>query len=512
MGSEEIEGGSENVISPEEFSDIEKDERDMEKKRAGPFRFLQKKGREGSAYESPVAGAQGEGSSLTDLSLRLERFGGRVEILEEGRKETEARLSDISEKIGELRSSLIERDRTFSDISVKFERLQDIAQDLEPQKLTRELAKRQQELEQSKAQTESNTEKIDSILRKMKDMGEDLEKIRGFKDLVSVAEELDKKVKMVDSLKRDTERVAGKFETRLYEMNEALSRTRSNLEKVNSNEDALRELMRAQDELSLKVENLAKRDELGSSEKKFEKSFEELRFDMESHISELANALKNKEAKQASVADKESLKKMEGLANSLLEENKKLASRLENIEKKAGNIDKLESEISRISKLGGEKHGGAKLSEQIEAIQQKDREEANRRISELELRILELSKSVDHRIERRVTQESRNAREAISAPAVEEARIAEWPQPRRPAVADSRLKAQSPASSVSPGFSREGINAMIQDIYRNLDEGNITAARGQFIRLLSAYERTEDSNPFVLAKITDLHGKLKEFG
>ena len=50
----------------------------------------------------------------------------------------------------------------------------------------------------------------------------------------------------------------------------------------------------------------------------------------------------------------------------------------------------------------------------------------------------------------------------------------------------------------------------MKDVYYYLDAGKNEEARAAFIKLLSSYERQESSNPFILAKITELHRRIKQ--
>jgi len=80
------------------------------------------------------------------------------------------------------------------------------------------------------------------------------------------------------------------------------------------------------------------------------------------------------------------------------------------------------------------------------------------------------------------------------------------------AGASQARAAQAPSdSSFRPALvSTADLNNLVKDIYFYLESGKYEEARSGFIKLLASYERQESSNPFILAKITDLHKKIKQ--
>lgn len=513
----EGDSGGDNVITPEEFFDLEKQEKEVEKKKEGRLGFLggKKEDLEKSAdvfgaemRSSSSADAMGGSPGITDLSIRLERLGGRLEMLEDGRKATELRLSDFSEKIGELRSSLVERDRTLNEVSARFEKLLDATQDLEPQNISRSLQKNEQKLEQANAQIESNSEKVSHLMERMNDMHDAMEQISGMKDLVSVAEELNKKIQVVDSVKRDIERTAGKFETRLYDLTDTLNHSKAALDRVDANGEAIRELLRSVDELSLKTESLAKKDVLLSKEKSLDGKMSEMRFDLEAKIEKLAEIIGKFKSDSGLGVIAELQKEVRVVSEESAQYKKHLESRIEKLEKELKASKEKNKELKSHLKSGA-KAGG--LDKKTEANLKREFEMVNKRFADIDMKLLELSKSVDHRIERRVTQETRNTRDSMVQNTSLDGGRASFSRTRSMnfGSAGQMEKTKASESLVSP--SREEIHSLIKEVYSLLDAGNITAARSRFIRLLSTYESLEDSNPFVLAKITDIHGRLKEY-
>ncbi|MBN2094965.1 MAG: hypothetical protein JW727_02860 [Candidatus Aenigmarchaeota archaeon] len=511
MSGEESSGGSggdDNVISAEEFRDLESDEKKSESQKGGLFGMF-KKTPPPSASVPHVGGGDSEKDPLVEVSMKVERLSSRFEMLEEARKHTDERLFEMAEKIGELRSTVVERDRAFNDIASKFERISDITEGLEPDKIRKDLAKKDQQIEQVKAQVESDSEKIAVSLKKIKDMNDIIDQIKGFKDLVSVADELGKKIKIVEGLKAETEKTAGKFESRLYQFNESLSRLQGSITKVEANDETLKELLRTVDALSLRVEKALSKTDFDSSEKALDSKFSELRFDTESKLQKVLDAFKKVDEVTGEAAYKALNKKIDDFQRDYSQYKKDLEARLlkmpassKSSAQIAASPDGGYEEDIPDKKLGeGGVFGDTELMlvEKMKKMIEDNNEKHSQHMADLELRILELSKSVYHRIERRVVKESKTTRDAVRNLVASGSEESGFFSKRASIPVQAR-----------PDEPILDMSSLVKDIYFYLDSGNYSEAKAGFIKLLSIYERQESSNPFILAKITDLHKRIKQ--
>lgn len=451
----------ENIITPEEFGDIEKSEEEI-KEKSRRFKLFGRRSKE----KKPEAKDKSATESLTDLTLKVERLLGRVEILENNRTEVNEQVGNIDEKIGELRSSLIERDKTYSKLARDFDKISEIAKELEPEKILRNLEKKQVQIEKNDAKLESVEDRLSILSKKFKDLSDTTEQVKGLKDLVSVADELNKKIRIVDDLKNKTEKTAGKVETLFYELQENLNKVQVNLGKIETNEDMVKEMLRTVDKLSLKLEGTVPEQKLNESEKEFEEKLSELKFDTESKFKELVDAVKETNKKIRAI-DEKSLKDIlkKGFAEKLAESSKLY----EELNQK---IEKLE-------------------------IQKGSSENLDKRFSDLELKILELSKGVDNRIERRLGEKDKMKASFYRKPKEE------------PVQTQDRKQEVKTIKREREYTQTDSVNSLINYIETLISSGNFAEARNQFIRLLSKYEEQEESSPFLLEKITEFHNKLK---
>jgi len=442
----------ENIITPEEFHDIEKREKEKEEKKKKFGLFGRKKNEKKDL--SQLRSRDAEKEPLVDLTLKLERLLGRVEILENNRSEVNERITNLSERIGELRSSLVELDKNYSELMGKFGTISDIARELKPEKILKNLEKKEAEIEKNNAKIESIEDKLKILSSKFKDLSNAIEQIKGLKDVVSIADELNKKIKIVEDLKNKTEKNAGTVETLFYELKENLNKVRDNIDKIETNEDTLKELLRTVDRLSLKLNETAQKKELEKIKKELEEKLSELKFDTESKFSDLIDTVK------------ETIKR---------EQSGKLAG---------VDYTHLNNKIKDYEE---------KIKKQLDL----EKENLNKRFADLEMKLLGLSKKIDSKIENKLylekTKKTIFPGERLTAQ-INYAKPRHIYEPERTNQEESKKK--------------DKVFELINSIQMLINSGNYNEARKQYIHLLSEYEKQKESNPRVLMKITEFHSRL----
>ena len=594
----------ENIITPEEFEGLEKTEKEKKKKKLRFFGRKEKKKKEESKLESKGK----EKEPIMDLTLKLERLLGRVEILENNRSEVTERINGLSERIGELRSSAVELDKNYSELARDFGSLSEVAKELKPEKILKNLEKKEIEIEKNNAKIESLEDKLSIISNKSKDISAAMEQMKGLKDVVSVAGELNKKIDIVNDLKTKTEKNAGKVETLFYELKENLNKLQENLDKVEANEDSIKEMLRTVDKLSLKLTETAPKEDLEESRKELEEKLSELKFDTETKFTELVEAIKGINTKAGGGATKdlnEDFKKFkENFNNELLELSKiceklnqeqetikrdqgdkptipnnlediintKLSEKLKSVNSELGmEIDKKVegltniqdqkmnnkfSELSNKLKTSGnlediintklseklksvnseinmqtdkkieslleaseeqqEKKVGAdfrlfkneikelinlksnniskKQKEELEEQLKLEKESLNKRFSDMETKLLGLSKIIDDRIEGKLLMEKNKIRESIASKRELSDQAEE--------ISKSVISHREEPKKIDP------LTELVNYIQVLINSGSYREAREQFIKLISEYEKQKESNPKILMKITDFHNRL----
>jgi chromosome segregation ATPase len=282
----------ENVITPSEFEELEKKE--------GKKIKVKKASSEKRPEEAPKPVRRDRATDTEMLLLKTEKLEGKIEAMADFRKAVEERLSSLNQEIGELRSSILERDKSLREIQEGFAKVREISEGIEPEKITGELAKKDEAIEKNQALIESLTTHIKQLRKDIKANSDVLENIRDIKNLANIIQTLKNKMGKIEEDRKFTSRTAGKIETMFSELSDKLGDFQSYKDKITFNEDTMHEIMKTMDMLETKLEETSKKDDLkkleGSIDEKFERARTETDdkfYDVRNLIDDLLAALKN---------------------------------------------------------------------------------------------------------------------------------------------------------------------------------------------------------------------------
>jgi len=214
--------------------------------------------------------------SLSDLILRLEKIDGKIEVLTKFRDEMSERVTQLAEEIGELRSMLLERERSFDQVKTEFEKIKDSVNEIEPMKIIKELEKKEGEIMGNRAKIE----KIELMIRELKNENAKfknlLEKIKSFENLVDMYYDVSRRISQIKDVKDYTDKIASKVENIFSEMNEKLSELENQKEKIEKLDELTVEITKMLDEMSVKLTQFVKEKDLKDLKKTIEEDIDKI--------------------------------------------------------------------------------------------------------------------------------------------------------------------------------------------------------------------------------------------
>jgi uncharacterized coiled-coil DUF342 family protein len=280
----------ENVISSQEFEALESKE---EKKRG--FLSKLKGGRREEEEYGQEAATTGGAPTTSDLLLRIEKSEGRFEAVNTSIANVGERIGHLSEEIGELRSSLMERERSFRNVEKEFGTVKDIVENIEPAKFTRSLEGMKTEFTKSEAKLEGLDTRLTSLKKRMDELREVMDKIHGIKNLMTVADTVRQILEKMEEKKTYITKTASKTESMFVEVGEKLKEFEEYRNKIDANAEMLYELMRSVDGMEAKMEKVATKEALESTEERAEwlrTEYDDKVADLKDIISELVSAIR----------------------------------------------------------------------------------------------------------------------------------------------------------------------------------------------------------------------------
>lgn len=194
-------------------------------------------------------------SEITKMKASLEAFG-------EVRKSFTERFSRVSEQIGELRSMILERDKTIQEIELKAVKAYDLVDSVHPEKISTMVQRGEAKIEALKANLEGNESIMGRVMEELKDTRRKIEFFRGVEEVIKLSEEVKKELIEIKKIESKVNINTDKVETIYSEM-------RSKFQDVDNFDSEIKEMKVAVDQnakdasfLKDRVAGLAEKSEL----------------------------------------------------------------------------------------------------------------------------------------------------------------------------------------------------------------------------------------------------------
>jgi len=146
---------------------------------------------EKKAPEAPPVEVSGNASSdIIKLKTEIEKLKASQEAFKEVRTSSSERFTRTSEQIGELRSMILERDRTIQEVELKAVKSADLVSAVQPEKLMTEVQKQEVKIEALKANLEGNESIMERIMEELRETRKKIEFFRGVEEIIKLSEEV----------------------------------------------------------------------------------------------------------------------------------------------------------------------------------------------------------------------------------------------------------------------------------------------------------------------------------
>jgi chromosome segregation ATPase len=174
--------------------------------------------------ETPASAAASgnDSASVIKLSTEIDKIKASVEAFAEVRKSFTERFTRTSEQIGELRSMILERDRTIQTLELKAVKAADLVESIKPDKFMIQIQKQNVKIEALKANLEGNEAIVDRVMEELKEMRRKIQFFRGVEEIVKLSEEVKKELIGVKKIEGTISIQTDKVQTIYSEMRKKL--------------------------------------------------------------------------------------------------------------------------------------------------------------------------------------------------------------------------------------------------------------------------------------------------
>lgn len=201
---------------------------------------------------------------IKQLVMDVEKLRAQVEGLRDVKFNSDQRIKELAESIGELRSIIFQKDTVVKELEAKFRLMNDSISDVEPKKIAREFQKHQEEIQLSQAKTEKVESMYKDMNRRFEETQKILEGIRNVESLKTRISEMENMIAKSAEDKAEVDRLTNKTEkiyTELEGKIKDIEKLRSDLQKI---DDLSREMTKSIDEVNIKIAGFARKEEMES--------------------------------------------------------------------------------------------------------------------------------------------------------------------------------------------------------------------------------------------------------
>ncbi len=179
------------------------------------MRFFRRKkedfeGQEESGEENDIPAAESDSKKDYKLSAQVEKLKAKVDALGELRKADSERFSRISEQMGELRSMILEKEKSIEEINAKATKASDLVAELQPESISSELRKASIKYEGFDAKIEAINALYRKVIDELKAIRDRLSVFSGTEELVKLNRETAENLAMIRKSEANIERQTNK--------------------------------------------------------------------------------------------------------------------------------------------------------------------------------------------------------------------------------------------------------------------------------------------------------------
>jgi chromosome segregation ATPase len=229
--------------------------------------------------EAPVVntGSSSEAPNILKLSTEVDRLKAGQEGFQEVRKSFSERFTRLSEQIGELRSMILDRDRTIQTLELKSVKAIDLVESIKPDKFMMDLERQNVKIEALKANLEGNEAILDQVMEELKDIRRKMSFFRGVEEIIKLSEEIKKELIGIKKIEGTINIQTDKVQNIYSEMRKKIQDLDNFTSQLQESKANIEQNSKDVDYLKTKIINFAEKEELDKILDKVQKYAESLK-------------------------------------------------------------------------------------------------------------------------------------------------------------------------------------------------------------------------------------------
>ena len=224
-----------------------------------------------------VSSVSSDSQNILKLSTEIDKLKASQEAFQEVRKSFTERFTRVSEQIGELRSMILDRDRTIQTMELKSIKAIDLVESIKPDKFMMDLERQNVKIEALKANLEGNEAILDQVMEELKETRRKMSFFRGIEEIIKLSEEIKKELIGIKKIEGTINIQTDKVQTIYSEMRKKIQDLDTFNSQLQESKANIEQNSKDVDNLKTKILNFAEKEELDKVLDKVQKYTEALK-------------------------------------------------------------------------------------------------------------------------------------------------------------------------------------------------------------------------------------------
>ncbi len=202
---------------------------------------------------------------LSEITMKIDRISGKLELFKGMLDSFSERILDMNERLGDTRRMVFEREKTSSKIETRFDKVETIVKDLDPEIIVLRFEKFKASIDKQNSNLERIKELLTNVSDRLNITEKKLSKIKSIDNIVNAGKIVEEKIKTIEDTKKYSDKMASKVEAMFLGVNEKISGLTEILNKIDKNDVILQDSLKDIDKIRFQIdEDLVKKKQIDS--------------------------------------------------------------------------------------------------------------------------------------------------------------------------------------------------------------------------------------------------------
>ena len=196
------------------------------------------------------------------IAMELEKINVQVSSLKESKGASDERLQRVMETIGEIRSTVMQREAALSKEEALVKKIDDQVATIKPTEIAKEFAKRDKPITDLAMRADVLEDKVGLLNENMSHVQTLLRTIGGIENIAAMSKSMTAKINLVEDYLQKIDRMSDKVEKIFMDMNKKMEDFVLYKTKQETMDDLVKDLMKGIDSLTVKTESFMTKEDM----------------------------------------------------------------------------------------------------------------------------------------------------------------------------------------------------------------------------------------------------------